>query len=210
MEDRYLIPAQGTHRVEDTIKRSLFITTMMHTSSVEEARACIQAVKNEYPDASHNCWAYQAGAPLSTACVGMSDDGEPHGTAGKPMLTTLLHSNVGEVACVVTRYFGGTKLGTGGLVRAYSGMVKLGLESLPVCEKITPVHLEIVLDYNRIVLFKRMLPEYEVTVMKEAFTADAAFTVMLPKEHRKAFCSALTEMTNGDVLIDECASPRDE
>ena len=90
----------------------------------------------EFPDATHNCWAYVAGPPASTGRVGMSDAGEPHGTAGRPMLTVLLHSGVGEIAAVVTRYYGGIKLGTGGLVKAYGGAVLAALEALPRVERI--------------------------------------------------------------------------
>lgn len=203
MSDRYLIPDTTQHRVEDSIKKSQFIVTLAHAPSVEEAKAFVAAVKVEFPDATHNCWAYQAGPPGTTAMVGMSDDGEPHGTAGKPMLNMLLHADVGEVAAVVTRYFGGTKLGTGGLVRAYSGMVKLGLETLPTREKITPVRLEVIMDYSAVTLFKRMFPEYEIKVLKETFGADVSFIVELPKEHAENFSAAVVELTNGNALIDD-------
>ena len=109
------------HRVEQTIKRSRFICTAAHVTSPEEAKAFIDQIREEFSDARHNCWAFAAGAPGATAQVGMSDDGEPHGTAGRPMLTVLLHCGVGEIAVVVTRYFGGILLGTGGLIRAYQG-----------------------------------------------------------------------------------------
>lgn len=202
MSDRYPIPDTTLYRVEDVIKKSQFIVTLAHAPSVEEAKAFVAAIKAEFPDATHNCWAYQAGPPGSTAKVGMSDDGEPHGTAGKPMLNVLLHANVGEIAAVVTRYFGGTKLGTGGLVRAYSGMVKLGLDTLPLREKITPVRLEVVIDYSSVTLFKRMLPDYEIKVLEETFGADATFFVEMPKEHADAFTTAVVELTNGNALIE--------
>ena len=130
MSARYPIPAR-THRVEEEIQRSRFITTLAHTPTLDEARAFVQQMKAEFGDASHNCWAYVVGPPGSSAQIGMSDDGEPHGTAGKPMLTVLLHADVGDVTAVVTRYFGGTKLGKGGLVRAYSGGVQQALATLP-------------------------------------------------------------------------------
>lgn len=202
MSDRYPIPDTAQYRVEDVIKKSQFIVTLAHAPSVEEAKAFVSSVKAEFPDATHNCWAYQAGPPGTTAKVGMSDDGEPHGTAGKPMLNVLLHADVGEIAAVVTRYFGGTKLGTGGLVRAYSGMVKLGLETLPVREKITPVRMDVVIDYSSVTLFKRMLPDYEIKVLEEKFGADAAFVVEMPKEHAETFSAAVVELTNGNALID--------
>ena len=203
MSDRYPIPDTAQYRVEDVIKKSQFIVTLAHAPSVEEAKAFIAAVKAEFPDATHNCWAYQAGPPGTTAKVGMSDDGEPHGTAGKPMLNVLLHSDVGEIAAVVTRYFGGTKLGTGGLVRAYSGMVKLGLDTLPLREKITPVRLDVIIDYSSVTLFKRMLPDYEIKVLEENFGADASFLVEMPKEYADAFTVAVVELTNGNALIEQ-------
>ena len=126
------------HRVEQTIKRSRFICTAAHVTSPEEAKAFIDQIREEFSDARHNCWAFAAGAPGATAQVGMSDDGEPHGTAGRPMLTVLLHCGVGEIAVVVTRYFGGILLGTGGLIRAYQGTVKFALETLPTAERSSP------------------------------------------------------------------------
>lgn len=132
---RYPIPAQR-HRVEEEIKRSRFITTLAYTPTVEVARAFINEVGAELSDANHNCWAYIVGPPGTTSQVGMSDDGEPHGTAGRPMLTVLLHSGVGDICCVVTRYFGGTLLGKGGLVKAYSGGIQLALSELPTAEHV--------------------------------------------------------------------------
>jgi len=199
---RYMIPAVRMHRVEDTIKRSRFIVSLGHVATVPEAQLFVETIKKEFPDATHNCWAYLAGPAGDTAYIGMSDDGEPHGTAGRPMLNVLLHSEVGQVAAVVTRYFGGIKLGTGGLVRAYAGMVQLGLENVEIREKITPVKLEVVLDYSSITLFKRMLPEFEVEVTAENFGADACFQISLPQENRQGFEDALQEMTNGLSLVE--------
>ena len=204
MCDRYLIPALNDtefFRVEDTIKRSRFISTMAHTADPETAKAFIARIKDEFPDANHNCWAFQCGPPTDTAHVGMSDDGEPHGTAGKPMLAMLLHCNAGELSCVVTRYFGGIKLGTGGLVRAYSGMVKLALADLPVREKISFVKVQVVLAYSHITLLKRLLPDFEAEITSTAFTADAEFTLQLPKEQCPELKKALTQLTHGELLF---------
>jgi len=132
---RYPVPA-ADHRVEQTIERSRFVCTVRRVDSPGAAQSFIREMSAEFADASHNCWAYVAGPPGSTNVIGMSDAGEPHGTAGRPMLTVLLHSGVGEIAAVVTRYFGGTKLGTGGLVKAYGGIVQLALESLPLAERV--------------------------------------------------------------------------
>jgi uncharacterized YigZ family protein len=196
MSNRYLIPA-NTHRVEEVIKRSRFIATIAHTPDMESAREFVAGIKDEFPDATHNCWAFAAGPPGDTAAVGMSDDGEPHGTAGKPMLNTLLHGSVGEATVVVTRYFGGTKLGTGGLVRAYSSMVGRVLDDVPTKEMVETVSVDASMPYQAVTLFKRMLGEFEVEVMEERFTDEAAFVLVLPAEHLSNFTLRLTEMTDG-------------
>jgi len=96
----------------------------------------IRSVREEFPDATHHCWAFVAGPPGTTARIGMSDDGEPSGTAGRPILNTLLHADVGEVVAVVTRWYGGVKLGKGGLGRAYAGAVTRALETLPTVRRV--------------------------------------------------------------------------
>jgi len=198
---RYHIPAQR-RRVEEEIKRSRFITTVAYTPTVESARAFINEVSTEFSDANHNCWAYLVGPPASTAQVGMSDDGEPHGTAGRPMLTVLSHSGIGDLCAVVTRYFGGILLGTGGLVKAYSGGVKLAMEALPTIERVPKTRLEVVTEYSAITLFKRMLLDYEVELLGEEFAADATFRLQLPSERVDAFTEAIMTLTNGLALID--------
>ena len=127
---RYLIPS-GPHRVEEVILRSRFITIGAHAPTPEDAHGVVAEMKDEFPDATHDRRAFVAGPPGVTTSIGMSDDGEPHGTAGRPMLNALLHSEVGEIIAVCIRYYGGTKLGTGGLSRAYSGGVKLLRNSCP-------------------------------------------------------------------------------
>lgn len=198
---RYSIPAQR-HRAEENIKRSRFVTTLAFTPTVDDARTFINEVSTEFDDANHNCWAYVVGPPGTTAQIGMSDDGEPHGTAGRPMLTVLLHSGVGDICAVVTRYFGGTLLGKGGLVKAYSGGVQLALGELSTTERVPKSRLEIVTDYSAITLFKRMLPEYEAELLNEEYTADATFLVQLPNEHVDTFTESITSLTNGLALIE--------
>lgn len=201
---RYSIPA-ATHRVEDEIKRSRFITTVAHAPTVESARTFIGAVSQEFTDATHNCWAYVVGPPGSTSQIGMSDDGEPHGTAGRPMLNVLLHSGVGDIAAVVTRYFGGTLLGTGGLVKAYSGGVQLALSTLPVVELVPSAELTVVVDYASITLLQRVLPEYEAKVLEQEFAVDATYRIKLPLEQVAPFSARLTELTSGQALVEVTA-----
>ena len=204
MSSAYPIPdlaPDAIHLSEELIRRSRFIVSLAHTPTQDAAKAFIDRIRREFPDATHNCWAYAAGAPGQTSQVGYSDDGEPHGTAGRPMLTMLLHGGVGEVSAVVTRYFGGIKLGTGGLVRAYQGMVKLGLETLPTREHMIPDRLEVVLDYPHITLFRRMLPDYRASVDMEEFGVDATYQLLLPDQNIEALEKALIELTDGAVLV---------
>lgn len=199
--NRYPIPA-ARHRVEEEILRSRFITTIGPAASVEEARALITGVQAEFPDATHTCWAYVVGPPGSSAQNGLSDDGEPHGTAGRPMLTVLLHSGVGDVVATVTRYYGGTLLGTGGLVRAYSGGVQAALLELPRAEKRARVELLLVLDYSALSGVRRLLPQFEADVVDEEFAADVTLRLRLPAEQTEPFAAAVVDLTHGQALIE--------
>lgn len=199
---RYPIPASQV-RIEDVILRSRFITTLAPAPTVDAARAFVTAVRAEFADATHNCWAYVVGAPGSTAQIGMSDDGEPAGTAGKPMLNVLLGSGVGDVAAVVTRYFGGAKLGTGGLVRAYSGGVKTALQQLPVAEKVERVLLRVILPYRLYQPLERLLPAFEAEVIESQFAAEVTLRVRLPVEHVNDWRGALRELSAGVIQVVE-------
>ena len=194
----YQIPAK-IYRTEETIKRSRFIATVAHAFTEEDAKAFISIVKNEFRDATHNCWAYVAGPPGDTARIGMSDDGEPHGTAGKPILSVLLHSEIGEIVAVVTRYFGGTKLGTGGLVRAYSGSVKNALAGLSIIEKRDVITLTAILDYSKIMAVKQMIDSFDSEIIEEKYEADVSFKIELPKNKQDRFISAITDLTGGKI-----------
>jgi uncharacterized YigZ family protein len=127
----YPVPAQSVE-ISEEIKKSRFITLLQPTPGVEAAKAFIQQVKSQHPSARHHCWAFVAGAPSDSQQLGFSDDGEPAGTAGKPILGQLMGSGIGEITAVVVRYYGGIKLGTGGLVRAYGNGVQLALAQLSV------------------------------------------------------------------------------
>lgn len=201
MSDRYPIPAT-THRVEETRERSRFVTTLGHAATVEDARAFITEISKEFRDATHNCWAFVVGPPGDTSRVGMSDVGEPHGTAGRPMLNVLLGSGAGDIVAVVTRYYGGVKLGKGGLVRAYGGGVKLALETLPLAEYVQTVDVRAVLPYGAVTPFKNLLPSYEVHVLEETYATDATFLVRLPAEHADPFSEALSGITNGRASVE--------
>lgn len=199
--DRYPIPA-GRHRVEQELSRSRFITTLGPAASVDEAQAVVREIGAEFADATHHCWAYVVGPPGDTSRVGMSDAGEPHGTAGRPMLAMLLHSGVGDVVAVVTRYYGGTKLGTGGLVRAYGGGVKLALASLPVAERVDRTTLELVVSYGAVSALQQIMPVHEAEIESERFDAAVTYRVRLPTTHVDRFRAAVMDVTRGQARVD--------
>jgi uncharacterized YigZ family protein len=197
---RYPVPAR-THRVEQEIRRSRFITTVGRAATVEEATGFVREVSGEFADATHNCWAYVVGPPGSTDKVGMSDAGEPHGTAGRPMLAALLHSGIGDIAAVITRYYGGTKLGTGGLVRAYGGGVQQALATLPLAERIEFVAVTVEVDYARVAALQQLFPAFEVEVLSQRFDTGARYEIRLPQGQLEAFRAAVLDATRGQARI---------
>ena len=130
MTSDYRVPANSIQRIYE-IKKSRFIARAHYASSREQALDCLAQAKADYPDARHHCWAYYIGNPHSPSLVAFSDDGEPGGTAGKPILNVLQHKDIGDLMLIVIRYFGGIKLGAGGLVRAYSHAAQLAIDELP-------------------------------------------------------------------------------
>jgi uncharacterized YigZ family protein len=187
--------------VEETIQRSRFITTVSHAPGPTDAHEFVKQIRHEFPDATHNCWAFAAGPPGSTSHVGLSDDGEPHNTAGKPMLNTLLHSGVGEIVAVCTRYYGGVKLGTGGLSRAYSSGVKLALDALPTEPKIDRVAVEIVIGYENVTDLQRIMTEMEVLVEAEEYGERVEFRGAVPAEAFDSFAAAVADATSGSGSV---------
>jgi uncharacterized YigZ family protein len=192
----YPIPARRT-RVHETIRRSRFITTLAHAPTAEAAHEFVALIRDEFADATHNCWAFVAGPPGSTAQVGMSDDGEPHGTAGRPMLTTLLHSGVGEVVAVCTRYYGGVKLGTGGLARAYSSGVKVALEDLRTIERVDRVRVAVTLPYPAVDVFLRLVEDLGVVVTQEDYAQAVTIECEVPDQSFDRFELTVSELTKG-------------
>ena len=189
-------------RVEQTIKRSRFIASVGHTPGVEEAKAFIEQIKAEFEDARHNCWAYCAGAAGSTDRIGASDDGEPHGTAGRPMLTAVTHSGIGEVTVVVTRYFGGILLGTGGLVKAYQSSVKMALEAVPTRIRTKTKRIKFSVEHRFVNQVLRKIETANGRILEKNFDMDADFDVEIPEDLAETFAKELEELTRGALLIE--------
>ena len=182
-------------------KKSRFIATTRPVESEEEAIAFIEEMKKKYWDARHNCSAYVIGERGQIQRC--SDDGEPSQTAGRPMLDVLLGEEIRNICVVVTRYFGGTLLGTGGLVRAYSGAVQEGLANSAVVEKFLGNRLAITTDYNGIGKIQYTAAQMGLTTLDTQYTDQVVVTLMVPAAEKDRFIAQVTEKTAGKALIED-------
>jgi uncharacterized YigZ family protein len=195
--ERQLIPAREA-RSRIRVVNSRFIATIAPAFTVEEARAFIDRMEHEFEDATHNVPAYVIGhgASLITHC---SDDGEPAGTAGPPTLAVLQGSGLGDVVVVVTRYFGGTKLGTGGLVRAYSDAVREVLSVLPRAVKVPTHTVRIEMPYSLFEQIRRLVKLHRGQVLDEMFAAEVTVTAQLPRDALPKLQNALQQISRGKI-----------
>lgn len=201
---RYPIPAEEV-RTEIRVKNSRFIATAAPVFSVAEAQNFVQRIKQEFADASHNVPAYQVGfgATVTAHC---SDDGEPAGTAGRPVLAVLQGSGIGDVAVVVTRYFGGTKLGTGGLVRAYTEAAQAVMALLPLAEKVPTHTVMLAAPYAMLERLRLLLAAHNGRILDETFAADVTITALFVADQFPPFQEALRELSHGTLAAEIVAS----
>lgn len=186
---------------EETIKKSRFITYLAHCNSVEEAQSFVKQIKDKHADARHNCWAFVAGAPNDSMKYGSSDDGEPSGTAGRPMLAQLVGSEIGEICAVVTRYSGGIKLGTGGLVKAYGGGVKQALQQLSTTRKVLKTQLHLHTEFHCVSNIEMLVSKVEGTIVNRIFTDSVELLCEVPKEVVSTFSKEAVEICKGKIQI---------
>ena len=194
--------AVGEAEVELRFKNSRFIGCVGQATSVEEAKAFIAVVRDRYPDASHHCYAFAAGYG-ATVTHGMSDDGEPSGTAGRPMLAVVQGADIGDVVVVATRYFGGTKLGTGGLVKAYTETAQAALAAVPVERKVETELLSINLGYDSYAPCRKRIEELGGLVENEAFETSVVLQVRAEIKIVDDVRRALADMTAGRALVEK-------
>ncbi|MCC4275077.1 MAG: YigZ family protein [Marinomonas sp.] len=200
--DYYQSPTHE-QRFDLEIKNSQFITTIRRTRGRDEAKAFIEEMNLRYPDANHNCWAFVAGAPNNVHLWDQSDDGEPKGTAGKPMLNVLQHSNFGEITVVVTRYFGGIKLGAGGLVRAYSQAVVEALDQV-VWEEIYPRQTVFIkIAYPIMGKVEYWLENSDIDVEDKQFGENIDITLAVIERTWAEQKQALIDLCQGNITIIE-------
>ncbi|WP_318470393.1 YigZ family protein [Photobacterium leiognathi] len=195
----YLVPTADVI-FEEEIKKSRFITYLARTPTIEAAKQFVQQIKERHHDARHNCWAFVAGRPTDSMKWGFSDDGEPSGTAGKPILAQLTGSGVGEITAVVTRYYGGIRLGTGGLVKAYGGGVQQALTRLETKQKVITSELELSCEYNQVSLVESLLSEYNGTQLHADYGNQVTMQIELDSRIVDEFCAKLTNRSGGRIV----------
>ncbi len=188
----------GQDEIEE--KKSRFIAHTLPVTSEEEAVAFLNKIKKEYWDARHNCHAYTIGK--NNECTRCSDDGEPSGTAGRPILDVLLREGIHNCIVVVTRYFGGTLLGTGGLVRAYQAATQAGLAASTIIEKQFGHKLHVTTDYNGIGKLQYLVAQNQIFTLDTQYADNVTLDLMVPEEKFKDFCVQITEATSGRAIMD--------
>ncbi|MFZ6018817.1 MAG: IMPACT family protein [Chloroflexota bacterium] len=193
------VPARQC-RAEITVLNSRFIAIAAPAFSVDEARHVIQGIRAEFPDASHHVPAYLIGHGTTTI-EHCNDDGEPAGTAGKPVLSVLKGSGIGNIVMVVVRYFGGTKLGTGGLVKAYQQAAKAVLAELPLAIQIKACELVCEVGYSDYQKVRRLIENFSGVVLEEIFTDQVALHIQIPITEQKEVERALLDLTHGTASI---------
>jgi uncharacterized YigZ family protein len=196
----YLAPA-GSARFEQEIKRSRFLGVAVPARSDEDVARSLDEIRREFPDATHHCWASILGDPDKSARMRMDDDGEPSGTAGRPILSVLQHKRVGDVLLVVVRYFGGRKLGAGGLVRAYSSTASGVLDRLPTAESRHMALATVRLDYHDEEPARRLLGAEGVEILGVRFESEVLLDVRLEADQIPRLTSVLSERTRGRARL---------
>lgn len=194
MPEKYPIPAAETE-VELTVINSRFIASIAAVFSVDNARAFIKSMRTRYPDATHHVPAYLIGHGTATTAH-CSDDGEPSGTAGRPALAVLQGSGLGDVVVVVTRYFGGTRLGKGGLVRAYSDAVRQVLKAVPLAYKVPTLTVRLTLPYSLYEQVMLLVDKHNGELQEKDFAAEVTLIIRFSEENYPAFEVDLTRLTH--------------
>ncbi len=194
----YIIPA-GYGEAEHVDKKSRFIGQVQHVESESEAMAFVESVRKKHADATHNVWAYV----LANGALRWSDDGEPGGTSGQPTLNVFRQAGVCDVCCVVTRYFGGVLLGSGGLVRAYSKAASLALEAAGLARMAEWRRVRVLCSYAQYERVRRLLGNFGAEDQEASFGADVEIGALLPAGSGGSFSARLADLTAGGAMFEE-------
>ncbi len=188
---------------EEEIKKSRFITYLCHTNGIEEAKAFLAEMRATYPDARHHCWAAVAGSPTDSQQYGFTDDGEPQGTAGKPMLNHLLGSGLGEISVVIIRYFGGIKLGPGGLVRAYGNGVQQALLQVEKMRRVLRQSYRLQCEYDQFHSLQNLFSSMDIEIYDQQFSDKIELKFGINPTEFDEIQQAIIERFSGQLVLQE-------
>lgn len=197
--EKFIIKEGGQGEIVE--KKSRFIATVLPIDTEEEALQYIERIKKKYWDARHNCFAFVIGS--NNEIQRFSDDGEPQGTAGKPILETLLNENLHNTLIVVTRYFGGTLLGTGGLVRAYGQSSKEGIRNSVIQKVCEGISFKLTVDYNSIGKIKYIMGQMGITDAQEGYGQNVVLSILMKKDEYNEFNTKVTDATGGKAVFED-------
>lgn len=197
--EKFIIKEGGQGEIVE--KKSRFIATVLPIDTEEEALQYIERIKKKYWDARHNCFAFVIGS--NNEIQRFSDDGEPQGTAGKPILETLLNENLHNTLIVVTRYFGGTLLGTGGLVRAYGQSSKEGIRNSVIQKVCEGISFKLTVDYNSIGKIKYIMGQMGITDAQKEYGQNVVLSILMKKDEYNEFNTKVTDATGGKAVFDD-------
>lgn len=189
----YPIPTQTTEKTYE-VKKSLFHARAAYAVDRTQAMAVLSDCQALYPDARHHCWAYLLGSPSMPTSVAMNDDGEPSGTAGKPMLNVLQHSGIGDIVVVISRYFGGTKLGAGGLVRAYSAATQQVIDNLPTEQHVTMQTVYVQSDFKHEQHIRHCVSLLDGVVDGVDYSSNVVLQVNIPQAEYQSFKKSMANI----------------
>lgn len=201
MLESYLIPSENL-QFEEEIKHSRFISFLFHCKSLEQLKLVLTDIKRDYPGASHYCYAFIAGKPNDSISIGSSDDGEPAGSAGRPMLAVLQGANIGEIGAVVVRYYGGTKLGVGGLVRAYTSGLRQGLAQLPTQLKQLRYPATLRCYYTQLRDVEHLLQQLDAVITDKQFAEAVDIHFAIGKQQQRLLTESLATLSQGSLRAD--------
>ncbi|ATA26180.1 YigZ family protein [Brenneria goodwinii] len=196
----YPVPAAPVS-VSEEIKKSRFITLLAATSGIDAAKDFVQRIRAQHPTARHHCWACVAGAPDDSQQLGFSDDGEPSGTAGKPMLSQLMGSGIGEITAVVVRYYGGIQLGTGGLVKAYGGGVQQALKLISLQEKVLQKEYGLRCDYALLPQVESLIYQLGGQILHSDYGAEVTLSLSIPLRDVDEATMKLRDISRGSLHL---------
>lgn len=197
--EKFIIKEGGQGEIVE--KKSRFIATVLPIDTEEEALQYIERIKKKYWDARHNCFAFLIGS--NNEIQRFSDDGEPQGTAGKPILETLLNENLHNTLIVVTRYFGGTLLGTGGLVRAYGQSSKEGIRNSVIQKVCEGISFKLTVDYNSIGKIKYIMGQMGITDAQKEYGQNVVLSILMKKDEYNEFNTKVTDATGGKAVFED-------